>query len=75
MVRLLGVLALVIRFVPYRTSSGGWSLPGAITIGFFIALSIAAAVYLIYVLEILKWRSTPVVKIVRDRAAEPRERR
>ena len=65
---LLGVLALVIRFVPYRTPSGDWSLPGAITIGCFIALSVAAAVYLIYVLEILKWRSTPVVKIVRDRA-------
>jgi UDP-GlcNAc:undecaprenyl-phosphate GlcNAc-1-phosphate transferase len=65
---LLGILALVIRFVPYRTRSGGWLLPGALTIGFFIALSIAAAVYLIYILEILKWRSTPVVKIVRDRA-------
>ena len=29
-------------------------------------VALIASVYLIYVLEILKWRSTPVVKIVRD---------
>jgi UDP-GlcNAc:undecaprenyl-phosphate GlcNAc-1-phosphate transferase len=66
---LLGVLALVIRFVPYRTRSGGWQLTGTIVLGLCIGISVAAAVYLIYVLEILKWRNTPVVKLVRERAS------
>jgi UDP-GlcNAc:undecaprenyl-phosphate GlcNAc-1-phosphate transferase len=65
---LLGVLALVIRFVPYRTPAGRWLWEGSLVLGVFIVLAVAAAVYLVYVLEILKWRSTPVVKIVRDRA-------
>jgi hypothetical protein len=63
------VLALVIRFVPYRTRSGGWQLTGTIVLGVCIGISVAAAVYLIYVLEILKWRNTPVVKLVRERAS------
>ena len=33
------------------------------------ALGLAGAVYLVYVLEILKWRSEPVVQIVRRRRA------
>jgi UDP-GlcNAc:undecaprenyl-phosphate GlcNAc-1-phosphate transferase len=65
---LLGILALVIRFVPYRTPAGDWQLPGAAILGLCIAAAILAAVYLVYVLEILKWRNTPVVKIVRERS-------
>jgi UDP-GlcNAc:undecaprenyl-phosphate/decaprenyl-phosphate GlcNAc-1-phosphate transferase len=65
---LLGAFALVIRFVPVRTHTGEWSAAGVATMAVFGAVSVAAALYLIYVLEILKWRSTPVVKLVRDRA-------
>ena len=35
---------------------------------------LAAAIYLVYVLEILKWRSTPVVTLVRQRTAARRSR-
>ncbi len=65
---LLGAFALAIRFVPVRTRSGGWSAAGTLTMAIFGVISLAAGIYLVYVLEILKWRSTPVVKIVRDRA-------
>lgn len=70
---LLGILALLIRFVPYRTASGGWQTAGTVVLAAGIAVAVGAAVYLIYVLEILKWRSTPVITIVRERAGN-RER-
>ena len=52
----LAALALALRFVPYSDDHGnfnlGWTL---VLIGFGI-LAIAASVYLVYVLEILKFR-------------------
>ncbi|HWH15104.1 MAG TPA: MraY family glycosyltransferase [Miltoncostaeaceae bacterium] len=63
---LMGGFALAIRFVPYRSAEGGWHLWGTLALGGAGVLALAAAVYLVYVLEILKWRSTPVVTIVRN---------
>ena len=42
------------------------------TIGVAIALAVAvvAGVYLVYLLEILKWGGTPVVEIVRSRRGD-----
>lgn len=72
---LMGGLALAIRFVPYRSTSGEWRPLGAFALGLAGLVALAAAVYLVYVLEILKWRSTPVVKLVRDgRALRAQER-
>ncbi len=66
---LMGVIALLIRFVPYRDPSGGLSLVGVSVLGAAGLAGVAAALYLIYVLEILKWRSTPVVTLVRQARA------
>ncbi len=67
---LLGILALVIRFVPYRSQSGHIEIVGSVVLGVCIAIALGAALYLVYVLEILKWRNTPVVKLVRERSGE-----
>lgn len=63
---LMGGVAIAIRFLPVTDPDGSLSLLGAVGIGVAGLVAIAAAVYLVYVLEILKWRSTPVVKIVRE---------
>ncbi len=72
---LMGGVAMAIRFVPYRAEDGGWLLGGTLVITAAGVMAVVAAVYLVYVLEILKWRNTPVVKIVRDgRAAKSQDR-
>lgn len=62
---LMGLVALAFRFVPYRDDAGGLQWAGALAIGGAGLLAFAASLYLIYILEILKWRSRPVVEIVR----------
>ena len=71
---LMGAVAVALRFVPYRDADGSIDPAGAIglTIGGVVAL--AASVYLVYVLEILKWRSTPVVTLVRQSRVARRTR-
>jgi len=72
---LMGGVAMAIRFVPYRADDGSLLLGGALVIAAAGLAAVIAAVYLVYVLEILKWRNTPVVKIVRDgRASRSQER-
>ena len=63
---LMGLVAIVLRFVPYRDPDGGVRVLGALTLAGVGLLAILASVYMVYVLEILKWRSTPVVDIVRQ---------
>ena len=65
---LMGLIAVSIRFVPYTDSSGGYQLAGSLALLGLTAVAVFAAVYLIYVLEILKWGRTPVVTIVRERS-------
>lgn len=67
---LMGALALAIRFVSYRDADGDLRLEGALTLTGAGLVALAAAVYLVYVLEILKWRNTPVVNIVREARAQ-----
>lgn len=72
---LMGAVALAIRFVPYRDADGDLRPAGAVALGGAGLVALLAAVYLVYVLEILKWRNTPVVKIVREgRALREQER-
>ena len=63
---LMGGVAVALRFVPYDDSDGGGGLLGSFGLAAAGLVALVASVYLIYVLEILKWRSTPVVKLVRD---------
>jgi len=71
---LMGAVAVALRFVPYRDADGTINPAGALglTAGGLVAL--AASIYLIYVLEILKWRSTPVVTLVRQSRLSRRSR-
>ena len=61
----MGAVAVALRFVPYDDPDGG-GLLGSFGLAAAGLVALIASVYLIYVLEILKWRSTPVVKLVRE---------
>ncbi|MDH3724300.1 MAG: undecaprenyl/decaprenyl-phosphate alpha-N-acetylglucosaminyl 1-phosphate transferase, partial [Thermoleophilia bacterium] len=67
---LMGLIAVSIRFVPYTDGAGDYQLWGSLALLGLGAVALLAAVSLIYVLEILKWGKTPVVKIVRERSLE-----
>ena len=62
---LMAAFALAMRFVPYTDGHGHWNAGWTAVLGVAGALALGAAVYLVYILEILKWRSTPVVELVR----------
>ncbi len=63
---LMGAAAITLRFVSYRDPDGSLDLSGTLVLSATALVAIAASVYLVYVLEILKWRSTPVVTLVRQ---------
>jgi len=52
----MAALALALRFVPYSDDRGHFDLFWSAVMGVLIALALAASVYLIFVLEILKLR-------------------
>jgi UDP-GlcNAc:undecaprenyl-phosphate/decaprenyl-phosphate GlcNAc-1-phosphate transferase len=65
---LLAVLALALRFIPYSNHRGHYRLGWALVMAAIMLLVAAASVYLVYVLEILKfkhWRATEM------KAADP----
>jgi len=71
---LLAGLALALRFVPYSNHKGhlhtGWTLV-MVALGLFV---VAASVYLVYVLEILKFRRLDAIRLRRLRPeASPAE--
>lgn len=51
-------LALALRFIPYSDDHGNFDPGWTVVIGVIFAIAIAASVYLVIVLEILKLRST-----------------
>lgn len=63
---LMGLVAMALRFVPYRGEGGELLWAGTLAIAAAAAVALAASVYLVYVLEILKWRRTPVIELVRQ---------
>jgi UDP-GlcNAc:undecaprenyl-phosphate GlcNAc-1-phosphate transferase len=70
---LMAGVALVIHFVPYRDPAGGVDPLGVAALSVSALLALAASLYLIAVLEILKWRNTPVITLVRGRGARSQE--
>src|SRR3954463_15163358 len=52
----MAALALALRFVPYSDNHGHFDLFWSLVMGLLIALALAASVYLVFVLEILKLR-------------------
>ena len=71
---LMGAVAVALRFVPYRDADGSIDPAGAIGLTAGGVVALAASIYLVYVLEILKWRSTPVVTLVRQSRLSRRSR-
>lgn len=63
---LMGAAAVTLRFVHYRDPGGSINVGGTLVLAAAGLVAIAASVYMVYVLEILKWRSTPVVTLVRQ---------
>jgi UDP-GlcNAc:undecaprenyl-phosphate GlcNAc-1-phosphate transferase len=66
---LMGGAAIAVRYIPYSDGHGNLQTAGALGVAAVGVVVLAAAIYLVYILEILKWRSTPVVDIVRGRRA------
>ncbi len=59
-------LAVALRFVPYSESNGHLNLGWAAVMGGLLVLALAASVYLVYVLEILKLRRLRAWQLRRD---------
>ncbi len=60
-------LAVALRFVPYSDSSGNLDTGWALVMGALSLLVLAASVYLVYVLEILKFRRLDAIRVRRLR--------
>jgi UDP-GlcNAc:undecaprenyl-phosphate GlcNAc-1-phosphate transferase len=54
---MLAVVAVALRFVPYSDHHGHYRLGWSLVMGALLLVALAASVYLVYVLEILKFRS------------------
>ncbi len=54
---MLAGIALALRFVPYSDHRGHYHLGWALLMGVIVLVGLAASVYLIYVLEILKFKT------------------
>jgi UDP-GlcNAc:undecaprenyl-phosphate GlcNAc-1-phosphate transferase len=63
----LAALALALRFVPYSEDDGTLNLGWALVIAAFGLVALAASLYLVYVLELFKFRR------IRERQLRPRE--
>jgi UDP-GlcNAc:undecaprenyl-phosphate GlcNAc-1-phosphate transferase len=71
---LLAGLALALRFVPYSDHKGHLNLGWTLVMSIFGLLVVAASVYLVYVLEILKFRRLDAIRLRRLRPeASPTE--
>ena len=64
---LLGGSAVALRFVPYSDNGGRLNAGWSIVMGLILLLVVAASVYLVYVLEILKLRRLSAIRIRRMR--------
>jgi UDP-GlcNAc:undecaprenyl-phosphate/decaprenyl-phosphate GlcNAc-1-phosphate transferase len=71
---LLAGLALALRFIPYSDHKGHLNFGWTLVLGGLGAIVVAASVYLVYVLEILKFRRLDAVRLRRLRPeASPAE--
>jgi UDP-GlcNAc:undecaprenyl-phosphate GlcNAc-1-phosphate transferase len=67
---LLGGFAVALRFVPYSDHHGNFDAPWTVAVGLMGVLVIAASVYLVYVLEILKFKRLDTIRLRRMGATE-----
>ncbi len=64
---LLGAFAVALRFVPYSDSEGNLRAGGMVIMAAFALIVLATSIYLVYVLEILKFRRLEGLRIRRVR--------
>ncbi len=64
---LLGGFAVALRFVKYSDDSGHLLLPGSLVMSTLALIVLAASAYLVYVLEILKFRRLDAMRLRRAR--------
>jgi UDP-GlcNAc:undecaprenyl-phosphate/decaprenyl-phosphate GlcNAc-1-phosphate transferase len=69
----MAALALALRFVPYSDDRGNFDAFWTAVIVFFLAAALAASIYLVYVLEILKLRRIRLRQLIgiRREAGKP----
>jgi UDP-GlcNAc:undecaprenyl-phosphate/decaprenyl-phosphate GlcNAc-1-phosphate transferase len=65
----LAALALALRFVPYSDDHGNFDLGWSLVLTSFGLIALAASIYLVFVLEILKLRRFREFQLRRDRLA------
>jgi UDP-GlcNAc:undecaprenyl-phosphate GlcNAc-1-phosphate transferase len=53
---MLAAVAIAARFVPYSDHHGHYRLGWSVLMGAILVIALAASIYLVYVLEILKFR-------------------
>jgi UDP-GlcNAc:undecaprenyl-phosphate GlcNAc-1-phosphate transferase len=54
---MLAGVAIALRFIPYSDHHGNYHLGWSLVMGVIVLIALAASVYLVYVLEILKFKS------------------
>ncbi|MGO9974535.1 MAG: glycosyltransferase family 4 protein [Solirubrobacteraceae bacterium] len=62
---MLAGVALALRFVPYSDHQGHYRLGWSVVMGVILLLAVAASVYLVYVLEILKFKGLRTIQLRR----------
>jgi len=62
---MLAGVALALRFVPYSEHNGHYHLGWSLVMGAILLLALAASIYLVYVLEILKFKGLRTIQIRR----------
>jgi UDP-GlcNAc:undecaprenyl-phosphate GlcNAc-1-phosphate transferase len=67
---LLGGFAVALRFVPYSDHHGNFDAPWTTAVAVMGVLVVAASVYLVYVLEILKFKRLDTIRLRRMGATE-----
>jgi UDP-GlcNAc:undecaprenyl-phosphate GlcNAc-1-phosphate transferase len=60
---MLAGVALALRFVPYSNGNGTYRLGWSVVMGAILLLAAAASVYLVYVLEIFKFKSLRTIQL------------
>jgi UDP-GlcNAc:undecaprenyl-phosphate/decaprenyl-phosphate GlcNAc-1-phosphate transferase len=67
---LLGAFAVALRFVPYSDHHGNFDAPWTVAVAIMGVLVVTASVYLVYVLEILKFKRLDTIRLRRVGASD-----
>ncbi len=70
---MLALLAMALRFVPYSDNGGSYHAGWSVVMGGLLLAALAASVYLVYVLEILKFKRLDTIRLRRIKPDVPEE--